>query len=120
LVLESGAADLRAELLYLHHQLGQLPFTEEQLAAEVRTHLNHQETLRAYKGRSLVLHAVNDQFYDRSNADRVHEWAAGRDKKLVVFAKGDHNTILADNYEEYRGELRAFLDRTGLAVVSPA
>jgi pimeloyl-ACP methyl ester carboxylesterase len=119
LVLESGRAEMLEAFESLWDDPGQLPCTAEELAAEVRTHLNQQAALRGYAGRLLVLHTENDQFFDRSNAERFHEWGGGDDKRLVVFARGNHNTILAANVLAYSREVKSFLRRAGVTADRP-
>jgi pimeloyl-ACP methyl ester carboxylesterase len=42
----------------------------------------------------LILHARHDTLVPISNGERLARWSGG---ELVVFDRGDHNTILADN-----------------------
>jgi alpha-beta hydrolase superfamily lysophospholipase len=46
----------------------------------------------------LVLHAANDTMVDRSHAERNASWA--KDAELVLYERGDHNSILAVNLED--------------------
>ena len=68
-----------------------------------------------YPGPLLVLHAAHDQHLDRTHADRLHAWGGGRDKRLVIFLQGNHNTILSANFQEYLREVTEFLNRVGVA-----
>ena len=51
---------------------------------ELKDH-DQRQKLQDYPGRLLVLHTENDQFLDRSHAERLCAWGGGSDKRLVVF-----------------------------------
>jgi hypothetical protein len=114
LVLESGRADMLEAFPPPRDDKASGPFTREELADEIQTHLNGQAILRGYIGHLLVLHTDHDQFFDRSNAERFHAWGAGIDKRLVIFPDGDHNSILLVNTATYTEEVQAFLQRTAV------
>lgn len=115
LVIESGIAvlnDLRWRLGLVAEGIGHNSIT---LTTAIAKCFDHQTKLGDYSGSLLVLHAANDHIIDQSHAERIHAWGGGRAKRLVVFPRGDHNTIFPVNYAEYLAELRIFLQNTGLA-----
>jgi alpha-beta hydrolase superfamily lysophospholipase len=114
-ILESGIADLAEPLRALVGKDDQFSRAEPELVAEINTYFDIKAILQGYKGRLLVLHAQQDHLLEPSHAERLHAWAGGSDKKLVLFPEGDHNSILFANYREYVAEVEAFLRRTGIA-----
>lgn len=94
LILESGIADPLSRILLRARpeELGTDGATLEREAARL---LDHEAKLGAYPGRVLVLHAAGDDLVDPSHAERNARWA--RRSELVLFPRGDHNTILAYN-----------------------
>src|SRR5262245_61325383 len=102
-VVESGIADL-AETQIMREAFARVSQSEEQLAQELASEFDLQRKRAAYRGASLVLHTEHDQLLGRSHAERLHAWASGKEKRLVVFPSGNHNTILLANYQEYLRE----------------
>jgi len=107
LVLESGIADLLERLL-LRMDPRELGVTAEQLAAVVTASCNHKDKISQFAGPALVLHARRDSLVDVSHGERLHQWAAGK-KRLLVFARGDHNDVMFVNAREYFDALGDFL-----------
>ncbi len=107
LILESSIAD-PLERLLLRAQPEELGGTHEQLQAEVAQHLNQQQKLASYPGPVLILHALGDTLVDVSHARRNYAWAGGP-KQLVLFERGDHNSILAANQTQYFQAIGQFL-----------
>ncbi|MCA9794767.1 MAG: hypothetical protein KC910_23325 [Candidatus Eremiobacteraeota bacterium] len=104
LILESGIADpLERIRLRIHpSELG------SELEAGVAERLDHRHKLGSYPGRLLVLHAAGDDLVEPSHARRNHDWAAGP-KRLVMFERGDHNTIMGANWKAYLQALAEFI-----------
>jgi pimeloyl-ACP methyl ester carboxylesterase len=100
LIIESGIADA-AERFLKYADLSTAGVTEAEIHAEAKRHFNHKQKLSGYKGPVLVLHTEKDGLVDISHAERNHRWAGGREKQLLRFPQGNHNTILARNREEY-------------------
>lgn len=94
LVIESGIAD-PLERILLRVRPEELGTTRQALAREAALHLDHRAKLEGFPGRVLVLHARGDDLVDPSHAERNARWA--KQSELVLFARGDHNTILAAN-----------------------
>jgi pimeloyl-ACP methyl ester carboxylesterase len=107
LVVESGIAD-PLERLLLRVQPEELGVTIQELEAEVQKLLNHRKILEEFTRPALLLHSRYDGLVEVDNAERLHAWAGGR-KSLVVFDRGDHNSILFVNFNTYMLELEQFV-----------
>jgi pimeloyl-ACP methyl ester carboxylesterase len=110
LILESGIAS-PLERLLLRVRPAELGVTAAAFEAEILRHLDHRRKLGAYRGPLLVLHAARDHLVDVSHAERVHAWAGSQDKELVIFPRGDHNSIQIENLTEYWAAIARFADR---------
>jgi len=106
LIIESGIAD-PLERVLLRVRPEELGTDLATLAAEASAVLDHRKKLAAYRGKLLVLHARGDDLVDMSHAERNHASGGGDDKRLVLFDRGDHNSIMAYNRAAY---LRAVAD----------
>lgn len=108
LILESGVADprQRLEIRLAPEDLG---VSSEVFEKACREKLDHQQKLSQYFGPLLVLHAAGDSLVEASHAHQHMEWTPGEDKTLVLYPRGDHNTILEANWNEYLGHLRDFV-----------
>jgi pimeloyl-ACP methyl ester carboxylesterase len=108
LVIESGVAD-PLERILLRVEPEELGVTENELRAEVRARLDHRGLLKRFQRPALFMHTKRDGLIDVSHAERMHDWAGGP-KKLVVFRRGDHNSIFFANHAAYMNELRDFAE----------
>lgn len=108
LILESGIAD-PLERLLLRVGPDELGATIDELRAEARRCLDHEEKLGRYRGPLLVLHAAHDTLVDPSHAERNFAWAASAQKTLRLLPHGDHNSILRANLGAYLAALREHL-----------
>lgn len=104
LVIESGIADPLSRVL-LRVDPTELGVSLEELEEEGRAYLDHEQKLRGYGGPTLVLHAAGDDLVDPSHARRNAEWSGG---ELVLFDRGDHNTIHGYNGEAIVQKVAAF------------
>ena len=86
--------------------------TIEDLEAEVQKRLNHREILGSFTRPALFLHSRYDGLIEVDNAERLHSWAGGQ-KSLLVFDRGDHNSILFVNFDAYMRELEQFVKSLG-------
>ena len=109
LILESGIAD-PLERVLLRVEPWQLGTDQTGLREAVEQELNQRAKLASFRGRTLVMHTRNDDLVPLSHAERLYEWA-NEPKELLVFERGDHNTILPVNREAYFAALEAFLHR---------
>jgi pimeloyl-ACP methyl ester carboxylesterase len=107
LVIESGVAD-PLERILLRVEPEELGVTETELQSEVNARLDHHRLLESFKRPSLFMHTRHDGLIDVAHAERMHGWAGGC-KKLVVFERGNHNTIFGSNRAAYLSELQDFV-----------
>ncbi len=108
LILESGIADPGQRLL-LRMRPEELGVDMEEFRGQVAARLDHQAKLGGYRRPGLILHAAGDSLVTPDHARHNHGWLAGR-KKLVMFPRGDHSTIMGVNWEEYLQELKSFVE----------
>ncbi len=109
LVIESGIADPLQRIL-LRVTPAEIGASAQELAAAAGDQLDHRRKLAAWPGPTLVLHTRDDGIVDLDHGQRLHDWAAGERKRLVVFEEGNHNTIFAANHAAYLDALFQFLD----------
>ncbi len=107
LIIESGLAD-PLERILVRVTPGDLDTTLEGLQQSVHTHLNQQAKISAFNGQVLIMHTRNDDLVSVSHAERLYDWA-NEPKELLIFDRGDHNTILAVNQEAYFSALDRFM-----------
>lgn len=107
LIIESGLADPLERILVRiePHDVGA---TLEELQASVGRCFNQHEKITAFRGRVLVMHTRNDDLVSVSHAERLYSWA-NEPKELLVFERGDHNTIQAANQEAYFAAVGTFI-----------
>jgi pimeloyl-ACP methyl ester carboxylesterase len=110
LVLESGIASV-SDQWSLTKEAGEVGCDPSAIAAALAADFDHRVKLSGYSGRMLVLHAAGDRLVVPSNAERLHAWGGGSEKRLVVFRQGDHNSIFVANESDYTAEVRRFLGR---------
>lgn len=103
-ILESGIAD-PLERVLLRVSAAELGVDGERLHAAARSCFDHERKLSDFPGRVLVLHARFDHLVDFSHAERLARWSAHAE--LVLFPRGDHNTILAINHAAIMQRLRS-------------
>jgi pimeloyl-ACP methyl ester carboxylesterase len=108
LVLESAIAD-PLERLLLRVAPRELGVDAATFEAAVAARLDHRAKIGGYRGPVLVLHARNDGLIDASHAERLAAWAGGP-VTLRILEGGDHNSILAENEEEYLEAVAGFLE----------
>lgn len=109
LIIESGIADPYERFL-TYADLRSAGISESDVQAEVAKHFNHKSKLSCYTHPLLILHAENDFLIDSSHAERNNEWAGSKQKRLVRFPKGDHNTIFRANMVRYIAEVKEFVE----------
>jgi pimeloyl-ACP methyl ester carboxylesterase len=107
LVLESAIAD-PLERLLLRVDPAEVDRSPAEFAAEVNAQLDHRRKLAAYRGPVLVLHTLFDDLVPVTHAERLAEWAGG-EATTVLFRRGHHNSILAENERAYVDAIGAFL-----------
>jgi pimeloyl-ACP methyl ester carboxylesterase len=107
LILESGIAN-PGERFLAYADLAEVDFDENELLAEVKRHFNHKAKLSVYTAPLLVMHTEHDGLVEISHAERNHRWAASSQKQLLRFPRGDHNSIMAWNWQEYFQAIGSF------------
>ncbi|TWU04520.1 alpha/beta hydrolase [Stieleria varia] len=108
LIIESGIAD-PSERFLTYADLQSAGFDEVDVKAEVKRHFNHKRKLSGYTKPLLQLHTENDGLIDISHAERNHKWAGSREKRLVRFPHGNHNSIFHVNRTEYMAAVASFV-----------
>ncbi|RNC67169.1 MAG: alpha/beta hydrolase [Desulfuromonadales bacterium] len=99
LILESGIAD-PLERILLRVEPWQIGTDHAGLREAVDRELNQGSKLASFRGRTLVMHTRNDDLVPVPHAERLFGWA-NEPKELIIFERGDHNTILPANEEAY-------------------
>lgn len=111
LILESGIADVLERIL-LRATPEELGTTLQALQADAKAHFDHQHKLSTITQPTLILHAQFDHLVDVSHAERNHQWSASKDKHLVRFPAGDHNSIFYANQNAYTQHVHRFIQST--------
>jgi len=109
LIIESGLAD-PLERILVRVEPRQLGASLAELQSAVEHSLNQRKKIASFRGRVLVMHARNDDLVAASHAERLHAWASDP-KELLIFERGDHNTILPANEEAYFAAVGNFIRR---------
>ena len=107
LIIESGLAD-PLERILVRVEPAELGVTMAELRQAVERDLDQQRKIASFHGRVLIMHARNDDLVTVSHAERLYEWA-NEPKELLIFDRGDHNTILAVNEAAYYRAVKNFL-----------
>ncbi len=100
LILESGVADVKERILLRLHAPSEINSTKEEIDNELDKHFNTKEKLSKFKGKSLVLHTVNDHILDVSHGKKLYEYLS-EPKDIHLFKRGNHNTIFMENQKKY-------------------
>lgn len=108
LVLESGIADVLERIL-LRASPEELGAKRDAVEEEFGRLFDHERKLGGYHGPTLVMHAAGDHLVDSSHAERNASWCGG-DAELLLFERGDHNSIFHANQAQYLSALGSFLD----------
>ena len=112
LVIDSGIAD-PAERFLNYANLEASGLSQTDVRAQIAEHFDHALKLACYSNPLLILHAENDGLIDVSHAERNYQWAGSKQKRLVRFAHGDHNTIFHTNMSRYVGAIQELVDGLG-------
>ncbi|TWT84921.1 Alpha/beta hydrolase family protein [Planctomycetes bacterium CA13] len=107
LILESGIADPYERFL-VNADLSSTNFSDDELRVETKKHFNHKKKLAEYKNPLLVMHTENDGLIDISHAERNYRWGGSRQKQLLRFPVGNHNTIFGRNMKQYVDAIGSF------------
>ena len=107
-VIESGIHDVLQRLL-LRLDPSELGSTLDALTQAAHIHLNHTTKLSTYQNPSLFMHAEHDHLVTVDHAQTNAK--ASQHGELVVFPRGDHNSIFGANVDDYLRTLSTFLKR---------
>jgi pimeloyl-ACP methyl ester carboxylesterase len=107
LIIESGLAD-PLERILVRVEPREVGATAEELRASVERCLDQRGKIAAFRGPVLIMHTRNDDLVSVSHAERLHAWAS-QPKELLLFERGDHNTILDVNREAYFAAVGTFI-----------
>jgi pimeloyl-ACP methyl ester carboxylesterase len=108
LVLESGVAELTRRLAD-RVPWARVGIDREELLRQLARDFDHRERLRRLRCPLLVLHARGDTTVPPWNGERLAEWAGEKLWRLVLFERGDHNSIQEENAGPYRDLLAEFV-----------
>lgn len=107
LILESGIAD-PLERILLRVEPWQIGTDHDGLRDAVEREMDQSRKIASFRGRTLVMHTRNDDLVPVSHAERLFGWA-NEPKELIVFERGDHNTILPANEKSYFDAVERFV-----------
>ena len=108
LILESGVADPFQRII-LRMSASELGVEDETLRVTCDAYLNHETKLQEYRNPLLVLHAAHDTLVTPDHAQAHMDYCRSEVKRLVLFPRGGHNTVLGANWKEYLKEIASFL-----------
>ncbi len=103
LVLESGISD-PGERVLMRARPEELGTTSTLLDAEFHAYFDHRAKLAGRNLPTLVMHAQHDSLVNASHATRLASYPESN-VRLVLFDKGDHNSIFAANETAYIAEV---------------
>lgn len=107
LILESGIADLTERFL-MRVQPAELGTSMAEIEAELTTYFDYTRKLRAFQGRTLLLHTRFDELVPVHHAEQLHA-AVPEPKQLHIFDRGGHNDIFFRNQDVYMQLVEAFM-----------
>jgi len=108
LVLESGIADIEERIMLRISDPSEIGSSIKELKNEFDKCFNAKRKLGVFKGKSLVLHTINDQLVGVEHGKQLFDYL-NNPKKIHLFERGDHNTIFMINQKEYFKLLFEFL-----------
>ena len=103
-LLESGIADI-APRLALRVDYRRHGIDRQRLERQLRRDYDHQHKLACLACPVLVLHTRHDSLVPSTNSEQLARWAGDRLLRLVLWDRGDHNTIQWINADDYRLQL---------------
>lgn len=108
LILESGIADIEERIMLRIPNPSEIGTTINELRDEFDKHFKAKKKLSAFKGKSLVLHTINDDLVGVEHGEQLFDYL-NNPKKIHLFERGNHNTIFMVNQKEYFDLLFEFL-----------
>jgi pimeloyl-ACP methyl ester carboxylesterase len=110
LVLESGVADLGQRLVARNVPLERNGLVSKEVFSDVSRDFNHEEKLKKISVPILIMHTEHDTIVPAFNGEKLARWAGPKLQELVLFKKGDHNSIFMENAVAYEQHLKKFID----------
>ncbi len=110
MIIESGIADVLERLLLRVHPM-ELGISQQDLQKAIAASLDQKRKITSFTGPLLVLHTANDGLVDVEHAEKLFTWATTPDKKIEIFPRGDHNSIMMVNADAYFGLIGEFLQK---------
>jgi pimeloyl-ACP methyl ester carboxylesterase len=104
LLLESGVADV-VQRLALRVPYEALGLDRGAIERAVARDFDHRAKLAALRCPVLVLHCREDWLVPVEHGQQLARWAGDQLLELMLFERGDHNTIQFENEPEYRAAL---------------
>lgn len=109
LIVESGVAD-PLERILMRIEPRHVGATPDGVRAAVERCLDQRGKIASFRGRVLVMHTRNDDLVPVGHAERLFGWA-NQPKELLLFDRGDHNSILPANEEAYFAAVEGLIRR---------
>jgi fermentation-respiration switch protein FrsA (DUF1100 family) len=78
------------------------------LTAILNQHFDYTQKLRAFRGKTLILHTRHDELVPVRHAEALYA-AASEPKQLHIFERGGHNDIFYYNQDAYRQLVETFV-----------
>jgi pimeloyl-ACP methyl ester carboxylesterase len=107
LILESGVAEI-TERFFLRVHAEELGRSTTDVVRELQHYFDYAAKLRAFQGRTLVLHTRHDELIDVRHAHMLYA-AVPEPKTLHIFEQGGHNDIFYWNRQVYMRLIEEFL-----------
>jgi fermentation-respiration switch protein FrsA (DUF1100 family) len=107
LIIESGIADT-TQRFFQRVSPEEIGTTAAEVTNELRNRFDYVEKLRAFRGKTLVLHARFDDLVPVQHAEMLYA-AAPEPKRLQIFDQGGHNDIFPRNHSQYMRLVEDFL-----------
>ncbi len=108
LIIESGISDVLERIL-IRLQPSDIGATPATLKAATDTYFNQESKISKFQNPLLILHTEYDLLVGLHHAKALYD-AATCDKDMLIFPKGNHNTIFWENVELYKDTIAGFIE----------
>lgn len=99
LILESAVSDI-SERFFMRVRPEELGSSRDLLITVLQQHFDYAAKLRAFQGKTLILHTRYDELVPVRHAEALYA-AASEPKQLHIFERGGHNDIFYYNRDAY-------------------
>lgn len=110
LVIESGIGSFAGWIDRMAPMLEGLQVDVEALKSALKKGFDHEEKIKRYNGKVLVMHAPQDEIVPVGQGKQLARWGGEERTRLHIFPRGGHNDIMFLNGEEYFRVLGEFLE----------